>query len=183
MSTPDANDRMLADALAECERLRTENRELRERLGINIHEPSSPIVSVQVSFAAKGAVTHKSTVEEKVALFRSLFRGRDDVHAVRWEGRNGKAGYSPACRKGWGHSFQHHPDQPKEYFPLAVFTAFTITNAKLSCTIMWMAVSRSSPKCTPSACAVTKRLVTKFKMNLPEYFRPEVTVQLRIQSS
>jgi len=53
-----------------------------------------------------------------VALFRSLFRGRDDVYAVRWEGRNGKAGYSPACRKVWGHSFPHHPDQPKEYFPL-----------------------------------------------------------------
>ena len=53
-----------------------------------------------------------------MALFRSLFRGRDDVYAVRWEGRNGKAGYSPACRKVWGHSFPHHPDQPKEYFPL-----------------------------------------------------------------
>jgi len=118
MSTPDANDRKLADALAECERLRTENCELRERLGINIHEPPSPIVSVQFPIAAKGAVTHKSTAEEKVALFRSLFRGRDDVYAVRWEGRNGKAGYSPACRKVWGHSFPHHPDQPKEYFPL-----------------------------------------------------------------
>jgi hypothetical protein len=36
-----------------------------------------------------------------VSLFKDLFRGRDDVYAVRWEGRNGKAGYSPAGDKEW----------------------------------------------------------------------------------
>jgi superfamily II DNA or RNA helicase len=54
-----------------------------------------------------------------VKLFRSLFRGRDDVYAVRWEGRNnGKAGYSPAHRRVWGIHNQKNPDPPKEYFPL-----------------------------------------------------------------
>ncbi len=52
-------------------------------------------------------------------LFRSLFHGRDDVYAVRWEGRNnGKAGYSPAHRKVWGIYSQENRKQPKEYFPL-----------------------------------------------------------------
>jgi hypothetical protein len=37
-----------------------------------------------------------STPEQKIALFRSLFRGREDVYAVRWETKNGKFGYSPA---------------------------------------------------------------------------------------
>ena len=33
---------------------------------------------------------------EKVALFRRLFRGRTDVHPVRWESATtGKSGYAP----------------------------------------------------------------------------------------
>jgi len=39
---------------------------------------------------------------EKVALFRSLFQGRDDVFPRRWENsKTGKAGYAPACRNEW----------------------------------------------------------------------------------
>ena len=40
-------------------------------------------------------VTKKSTVQEKIALFRSYFRGRDDVYAVRGQERDGKAPYYP----------------------------------------------------------------------------------------
>ena len=39
--------------------------------------------------------------ESEIALFRSLFRGREDVYAVRWESRKGKSGYSPACANEW----------------------------------------------------------------------------------
>jgi hypothetical protein len=39
------------------------------------------------------AVTSKSSPHEKVKLFYSLFRGREDVYAARWQGRNGKTGY------------------------------------------------------------------------------------------
>jgi hypothetical protein len=42
-----------------------------------------------------------SSTKEKIALFRSLFRGREDVYAVRWESRKGKSGYSPACAHEW----------------------------------------------------------------------------------
>ena len=41
------------------------------------------------------------TADRKVELFRSLFRGRDDVFAVRWESRKGRAGYSPQCANEW----------------------------------------------------------------------------------
>lgn len=34
-------------------------------------------------------------------LFRSLFRGREDVYPVRWENQKGVAGYSPACGNEW----------------------------------------------------------------------------------
>ncbi len=36
--------------------------------------------------------------DEKVAVFRRLFRGRTDVYPVRWESqKTGKSGYAPAC--------------------------------------------------------------------------------------
>ncbi len=39
--------------------------------------------------------------DQRIQLFRALFRGRDDVYAVRWENRKGKSGYSPACAHEW----------------------------------------------------------------------------------
>jgi len=46
------------------------------------------------------AVTHRSAPAEKIHLFRSLFRGREDVFPRRFESRN-RAGYTPACRNEW----------------------------------------------------------------------------------
>ncbi len=40
--------------------------------------------------------------QEKVALFRRLFRGRTDVYPIRWESKTtGKTGYAPACANEW----------------------------------------------------------------------------------
>lgn len=44
--------------------------------------------------------THPSSAE-KVDLFASLFVGRSDVFANRWENKAGKSGYSPACDNIW----------------------------------------------------------------------------------
>lgn len=42
------------------------------------------------------------TGPEKVSLFRSLFRGRDDVFPVLWtSSKTGRTGYSPACSNEW----------------------------------------------------------------------------------
>jgi superfamily II DNA or RNA helicase/very-short-patch-repair endonuclease len=47
-------------------------------------------------------VTNHSSPSEKIALFRSLFRGREDVYPRRFESRKtGKAGYAPACANEW----------------------------------------------------------------------------------
>lgn len=47
-------------------------------------------------------IHHRSPPEAKIALFRSLFRGRDDVYPQRFESRRtGKTGYSPACGNEW----------------------------------------------------------------------------------
>jgi hypothetical protein len=42
------------------------------------------------------------TAADKVALFRSLFRGRDDLFARLWiNPRSGSKGYAPACGNEW----------------------------------------------------------------------------------
>lgn len=47
-------------------------------------------------------VSNTSPPEEKIKLFRSLFRGREDVYARRFESKKtGKSGYQPACRNEW----------------------------------------------------------------------------------
>jgi hypothetical protein len=48
------------------------------------------------------AVDRTSPAEAKVALFRSLFRGREDVYPRRFESRTtGRSGYAPACANEW----------------------------------------------------------------------------------
>ena len=43
-----------------------------------------------------------SPAQSKIALFRSLFRGREDVYPRRFESlRTGKSGYAPACANEW----------------------------------------------------------------------------------
>ncbi len=47
-------------------------------------------------------VTDRSPPDMKIALFRALFAGREDVFPRRWENaRTGKAGYAPACANEW----------------------------------------------------------------------------------
>ena len=47
-------------------------------------------------------VTTASSTAEKIAVFRSLFRGREDVFPRRWENpKSGKSGYAPVCRNEW----------------------------------------------------------------------------------
>ena len=48
------------------------------------------------------AVSKTSPAEEKIALFRSLFRGREEVYPRRFVSwKTGKQGYAPACGNDW----------------------------------------------------------------------------------
>jgi superfamily II DNA or RNA helicase len=60
--------------------------------------------------SSKSNVTNDSTQEEKIAFFRSLFRGREDVYPKRFESkRSGKSGYQPVCQKEWIRPFCQKP--------------------------------------------------------------------------
>ena len=86
----------LAQLEAECARLREENRQLRERLSL---PPDAPARCVPAD--ATASLNQTSPTREKIELFQQLFRGREDVYPVRWENRQGKSGYSPACANEW----------------------------------------------------------------------------------
>ena len=47
------------------------------------------------------AINHYSAKEDKIAFFMSLFKGRSDVYAKRWQNKKGKSGYSPVCLNEW----------------------------------------------------------------------------------
>lgn len=50
----------------------------------------------------QNGLTKLSAPQEKIDLFISLFKGRDDVFAKRWDNsRKGTSGYSPACLNEW----------------------------------------------------------------------------------
>jgi hypothetical protein len=47
-------------------------------------------------------VTNQSSQDEKITLFHSLFRGREDVYPRRFESmKTGKQGYQPVCQNEW----------------------------------------------------------------------------------
>ncbi len=103
--------RHLEHRVAELEK---ENAELRKRVGISdstgIGAPSAnamkqEVGEVPISLESEGSPTgiHKfSPPHEKIRLFRSLFRGREDVFARRWYSvQKEKGGYSPVCANEW----------------------------------------------------------------------------------
>lgn len=66
------------------------------------------------------------STSENLNLFKSLFRGRDDVYAIRWE-KDGRGGYMPAYKVDWSDYNQHKAKggnfanyDKKEYLPLNV---------------------------------------------------------------
>jgi hypothetical protein len=74
----------------EITRLREENRRLRDVLARHgIELPSSPKREPEAE-----PPTATLSNDQKVTLFRALFRGREDVYVVRWESPDGRSGYT-----------------------------------------------------------------------------------------
>lgn len=92
--------------------LREENARLKKLLtqhGIAWEEPTIPeSVPAPTESAPAPTPTHFTT-DDKIALFRRLFRGREDVYPQRWESAKGTSGYSPACGNEWKPGICHKP--------------------------------------------------------------------------
>jgi hypothetical protein len=105
-------DRLLAEAESELARLNIRSAELLSQIAALQQEKS---ISLQMSETrvqpgALSSVTNQSPQEAKIALFRSLFRGREDVYPKRFESlKTGKQGYQPVCRNEWASGICEKP--------------------------------------------------------------------------
>ncbi len=86
----------LAGLAAEKDRLKTRLAELAS----DVLDSDVPTASAEIPH--EGQVTGHSPEREKIALFRALFRGREDVYPKRWvNARTGRSGYAPVCGNEW----------------------------------------------------------------------------------
>ena len=113
-------ERELAGLTARRSELLVQITELQKEKAAFLQVPEPPLPS-----AALPAVTNQSLQEAKIALFRSLFRGREDVYPKRFVSlKTGKAGYQPACRNEWDSRFWGTPKvrrgdlPPREFLPI-----------------------------------------------------------------
>ena len=118
----------LEEALKECAQLREENMRLRDLLVLKENRDTlqQTVNSQKLPVFTDGIkVNSDSPAEAKINLFRSLFRGREDVFPVRWESKQGRSGYSPACRHEWNRAYCDKPKvkcgqcNNREFLPLS----------------------------------------------------------------
>src|ERR1700752_2740584 len=113
---PDQKDSLPAEKLFE--QMQEENALLRKLLlehGIAIPSPASPPENAAARSAATEPEDMAERARKRISLFRSLFRGREDVFAVRWESRrgDGKSGYMPAAERDWNAINRSRPEDKK----------------------------------------------------------------------
>ncbi|HEV2486284.1 MAG TPA: DEAD/DEAH box helicase family protein [Terracidiphilus sp.] len=102
---------------AENQRLREENLRLRRLLtahGIAVPLSASEDDRLTQPQEPAAAETKEERARKRIALFRGLFRGREDVYARRWENPEGRHGYSPAALKDWKAINSSKPEDRKK---------------------------------------------------------------------
>ena len=98
-------------------RLREENARLRRLLAVH----SIPIPQLAPenqpptkTFETAPPVDKEERARKRITLFRSLFRGREDVYARRWENDDGRHGYMPVVVKDWKAINRSRPEERKK---------------------------------------------------------------------
>jgi hypothetical protein len=90
--------------IAELEQLLAVKKHLLEEAQLEVSIPTPNLIckSENSQSDLTKVINNNSTPEEKITLFRSLFKGREDVYAKRFESKKtGKSGYQPVCRNEW----------------------------------------------------------------------------------
>lgn len=119
-------DRLIANAKNRLKSLDTERNKVLAALKEFEHKKEQEFQTQRSNSLFSGAsITEDSPSADKTALFRSLFKGREDVYARRWESiRKGKSGYQPACRNEWVKGLCRKPEikcgecQARDLLPL-----------------------------------------------------------------
>jgi hypothetical protein len=97
--------------------LKEENARLRRALTIHgIPIPPLPMASPPAAKAVEAVPleSKEDRARKRIALFRGLFRGREDVYARRWESTDGRSGYVPGALKDWRAINKSRPEDRKK---------------------------------------------------------------------
>lgn len=103
-------DTMGIDAIvARLHELEEENSRLKALLskhGISYEERKQEPIPVVSKSENEDSAMQRLSLQEKVKLFRALFKGREDVFAKRWYSDvTKKSGYQPVCEREWNSEF------------------------------------------------------------------------------
>jgi len=94
--------------------------------------------SLRASVNTSFDVSQYSSPADKIALFKSLFFGRQDVYALRWEGADGSSGYQPVCKNIWKKGICRKPQikcsqcESREFAPLTDQVIYNHLSGRIS---------------------------------------------------
>jgi hypothetical protein len=110
----------LEEAVAQAQQLRDEVQQLKAILvqhSIPLPQPETRQPATTRSLPTPSEVAKAGTLADnpaKIGLFRSLFRGREDVYAERWRTKDGTWAYRPAGKKNWLAVLASRPEEYKK---------------------------------------------------------------------
>jgi superfamily II DNA or RNA helicase len=92
----------------------------------SLEQISSTQISLNLQTNPIDPINNQSSQDVKIKLFRSLFRGREDVFPRRFENaRTGKSGYAPVCKHEWQSGICQKPKISCQKCNFRAFTAVT----------------------------------------------------------
>ncbi len=97
------NEQKIAEIEAELSNLDNRRSQLLDELAQLRQQSLSKVAPAQLSLhLQQSTINHQSSEDGKIRLFRSLFKGREDLFPRRFENaKTGKSGYAPVCRNEW----------------------------------------------------------------------------------
>lgn len=105
-------DRLAADLEKQLKDLDSKRKEIQEKIRNLIHQRKTFTVAEKAfNQSLDRPVSEISSVRQKIELFRSFFRGREDLYAQRWEStKTAKTGYQPVCKNDWIRGIYRKPE-------------------------------------------------------------------------
>ncbi|KAA3655881.1 MAG: helicase, partial [Calditrichaeota bacterium] len=100
--------------LKETQELKAELQKYRSRFGL-LDDAGEKIsrktdhIPPEIQSPRSNQINKFSSPETKIEIFLSLFKGRQDVYAKRWQNQSGKSGYSPVCLNEWDQTYCKKP--------------------------------------------------------------------------